>query len=76
MALTDNADGLTFYRRFVEIAPACLAPNGRAFIELGYGQADAVSALMREGGLEAIVVDDLAGIPRVLEVFHNHITTA
>ncbi len=76
IALTDNADGLTFYRRFIEIAPACLGPNGRAFIELGYGQADAVSALMRKGGLETIVVDDLAGIPRVLEVFHNHITTA
>ncbi len=75
-ALTDNADGLTFYRRFAELAPACLASNGRAFLELGYGQADTITSLMRASRLDTIVVDDLAGIPRVLEVFHNHITTA
>ncbi|HZK76966.1 MAG TPA: peptide chain release factor N(5)-glutamine methyltransferase [Candidatus Kapabacteria bacterium] len=66
-ALTDEATGLTFYERIAWIAPKLLVPNGRLLVELGFGAADAVSEIMRAHRLEVLrVVNDLAGIPRVL----------
>lgn len=76
IALTDESDGTTFYRRFAELAPEILAANGRAFLEVGYGQSTIVTQILRDTGLECRVIDDLAGIPRVVEVFHTHITSA
>lgn len=75
MALTDEHDGTTFYRRFADIAHAMLASDGRAFLELGYGQADSVVEIFRDSGLECLVINDLAGIPRVIEAFHKNITS-
>ena len=66
-ALTDEANGLTFYERIAAIAPKLLLPNGRLLVELGFGAAHAVSEIVRSQGLEILrVVNDLAGIPRVL----------
>ena len=66
-ALTDESTGLTFYERIALIAPNLLAPDGRLLVELGFGAADAVSEIMRSYHLEVLqVVNDLAGIPRVL----------
>ena len=41
-ALTDNADGLTFYRRLATDAPGLLKAGGAVFVEVGAGQAPAV----------------------------------
>ncbi len=66
-ALTDEGDGLRFYRRIAELAPAILRPEGRLLVELGYGMAEAVSRIMQEAGIECLdVIDDLSGVPRVL----------
>jgi release factor glutamine methyltransferase len=66
-ALTDESTGLTFYERIAALAPNLLVPNGRLLVELGFGAADAVSEIMRSHHLEVLrVVNDLAGIPRVL----------
>lgn len=66
-ALTDESTGLIFYERIASLAPILLAPNGRLLVELGFGAADAVSEIMRSHHLEVFrVVNDLAGIPRVL----------
>jgi uncharacterized UPF0146 family protein len=40
-------------------------PNGRVIVEIGAGQADAVSRILAGHGLEILAVRaDLAGIPR------------
>ena len=72
LALFAGADGLEAYRL---VMPACarqLAPSGRAFIELGYGQAEAVSRLAEAANLDIVARhDDLAGICRCLEIQHK-----
>lgn len=66
-ALTDESTGFSFYERIASLAPKLLAPNGRLLVELGFGATNAVSEIMHLHRLEVLrVVDDLAGIPRVL----------
>ncbi len=67
-ALTDGADGLTFYRRFAEVASDLLRPDGCAFLEIGYGQAPTVRELMEGAGHSCTILDDLAGIPRIVRI--------
>ncbi len=73
-ALTDGADGLTFYRRFAEVAADLLQPDGCALVEIGYGQADAVRALMEGAGHRCTIIDDLAGIPRIARIVPSRVT--
>ncbi|WP_027068279.1 peptide chain release factor N(5)-glutamine methyltransferase [Euryhalocaulis caribicus] len=67
-ALDGGADGLTAYRALAACLPSLLAPGGSAVLELGAGQAEAVSALMESAG--KLAVDecraDLAGHGRAL----------
>lgn len=66
-ALTDEADGLTAYRRIAAGAPDHLTPGGRLLVEIGPTQAQAVMALFREAGLESVAVHpDLDGRDRVV----------
>lgn len=65
-ALDGGADGLSAYRRILPDLPRLLAPDGVAILELGLGQAAAVSALAEVVGLLARTRADLAGIPRAL----------
>ena len=65
-ALTDHADGLAAIRRIVTEAPHWLGDDGWLFIEHGYDQAAAVSALLTATGFVTIEQHaDLAGILRV-----------
>lgn len=65
-ALTDNADGLTFYRKFAEVFPKHLAAGGKFFVEIGFGQEAAVSLLFSSAGFAVEVQNDFAGIPRIV----------
>jgi release factor glutamine methyltransferase len=65
-ALDGGADGLAAYRAIVATLPALLEAGGVAVLELGIGQAGAVSALAVAAGLAASVRADLAGVPRAL----------
>jgi release factor glutamine methyltransferase len=66
-ALTDEGDGLTYYRILVSFAPRVLKEGGLLICEVGHGQADAVASLARASGTEVVeIVPDLAGIPRVV----------
>ena len=65
LALFAGADGLDIYRRLIPEALRVLKPGGLLALEIGYGQADAVTALAAD--LQNIeIAQDLAGIPRVL----------
>ena len=67
IALTDEADGLTAYRKVSRGAGAYLSPNGRLMFEIGPTQAAAVTTLMQEAGFADIrVIQDLDGRDRVV----------
>ncbi len=66
LALDGGPDGLDLLRRLAESAPA-LVPGGWLLLEIGCGQAEAVTSLLRDAGaLEVAAEKDLAGIERVM----------
>jgi release factor glutamine methyltransferase len=67
LALDGGADGLEAYRAIAAELAGLLAEGGFAVLEIGAGQADAVSGIMMAAGLqEPAVHADLAGVPRCL----------
>jgi len=65
-ALFAGPDGLDDYRRIIPGLPRLLAPGGIAVLEIGYTQAEAVCALVREHGLVPRITRDLQGHSRVV----------
>lgn len=65
MALYGGEDGLDFYRRIAAEYRAHLNPGGTLLLEIGFDQAERVSALFDEN---TSVLDDLGGNRRVLVV--------
>lgn len=68
-ALTDETDGLSFYRTLASEAAPFLAPNGVVAVEVGDGQASAVCEIMEHAGGWAhatTVKDRVVGKERVL----------
>jgi release factor glutamine methyltransferase len=67
LALDGGADGLNAYRAICARLPRLLRPGGAFALEVGVGQAVAVSALARAAGLSTEPPRrDLAGVPRVV----------
>lgn len=66
-ALDGGADGLAAYRAIAADAVRLLAPHGHIVLELGAGQEEAVTKLLRQAGLAvAPAWRDLNGIARAL----------
>ena len=65
-ALFAGPDGLEDYRRLAPDIARLLAPSGLAAIEIGFDQADAVTAILAGQGLTPRLAEDLAGRPRAL----------
>jgi release factor glutamine methyltransferase len=66
-ALAAGPDGLDAYRAVAPHLANALTGKGRAFVEIGRGQASATSAIFSSAGLETLsAVPDLSGIPRCL----------
>ncbi len=67
LALDGGPDGLDFYRAIAASAGTLLAPGGDLVVELGAGQAPAVTALFAAAGLAVTGIrNDLLGIARAL----------
>ena len=67
MALDGGTDGLDFYRRIAQHAPAHLTPGGMLAVEAGDGESEAIAALFREAGLSDVAIcNDLYGMPRMV----------
>ena len=67
IALDGGEDGLDFYRRIIGGAQDYLKRGGQILMEIGSGQAQAVSELLREAGFKEIdVCRDCAGLDRVV----------
>lgn len=66
-ALLGGTDGLVFYRAICPTAFAQLKPGGWLLFEVGYTQADAVSALLQAAGFTTVSQScDLCGMKRVV----------
>jgi release factor glutamine methyltransferase len=67
-ALFGGPTGIEIYARLIQQADALLRPGGNLVLELGYGAADAVRAILaaQPGWVNICISNDLAGIPRVL----------
>ncbi len=66
LALFGGTDGLEIYRRIAASAAEHVNPGGALVMEVGLGQAEAVAELFP--GREARIINDLCGIPRVVEM--------
>lgn len=73
-ALTDDADGLTFYRTIAERAHELVTDDAWILLELGHGQAGEVQQIFHAGGFTIDILNDLENIPRVGIVRRNAIT--
>jgi len=71
-ALDGGPDGLDAYRALSMRITRLLRPGGHALLEIGLGQADAVSRLLADGNLQVLrTVKDLAQIPRAIVARRN-----
>lgn len=69
LALDGGKDGLTFYRRIVEIAPKILNKGGLLAFEIGFDQAEEVTSLMKKDFENIETVKDLLKNDRVVAGF-------
>jgi len=70
IALAGGEDGLDRIREILEQMPAKLNDDACLLLEIGYGQGDAVTSLIKERFPQATIelTPDLGGIPRVVMV--------
>ena len=69
IALTDNNDGLSFYRRFAEIGASLLNENGFMLLEFGGAhQVEAITTIFESQKFNVQFHNDLQGNPRVVQV--------
>ena len=67
MALDGGTDGLVFYRRIAEKAQEHLKAGGLLMMEMGDGEAESISGMLREREAKRVVIrKDFAGIERMI----------
>lgn len=67
-AVTDFSDGLTFYRKIIEISPRYLNENAKVFFEVGAGQSGQVKSIFEENNFSSVQIwKDYANIERVIK---------
>jgi len=71
IALTDELDGLTYYRRYSNIFPNMLAENGKFYLEIGYGQEELIKEIFSVTNFTLKVSKDIYGNSRFLEGNYN-----
>ena len=71
IALTDGSDGLTFYKRYVDIIKNILKPHGTFFCEVGDKLlVDNILTLFANSSLVTKLYNDLQGNPRVIGIYY------
>ncbi|MCF7922911.1 MAG: peptide chain release factor N(5)-glutamine methyltransferase [Candidatus Marinimicrobia bacterium] len=68
MALFDESDGLSFYRRFAEIMPDLLIPGGHFIFEFGGRPQEkpVLNIFMEKGFHDLEIIQDYNGNPRII----------
>jgi len=64
-ALTDGGDGLGFYKKYADIYSDIIIPNGRMYLEIGYGQKKEISEIFMNKDLNVDFLNDSMSIPRI-----------
>lgn len=70
LALDGGPDGLDAYREILQHAPRFLKKDGRVILEIGFDQKDAVESLGLKQFSQVETLDDLAGHPRCVTLWH------
>jgi len=66
-ALTDDSDGLIYYRAIISKSVAMLKPGARLFFEIGAGQAEDVKIIFVQNNFSGVeITNDYLGIQRVI----------
>ena len=70
IALTDERDGLTFYRRFAEVGKSLIKPGGWMVLEVGLGKhpSKAVDIFQSVGYTQLELIPDYNSDERVLKI--------
>jgi release factor glutamine methyltransferase len=70
IALTDEGDGLTFYRRFAEVGKSLIKPGGWLVLEVGLGEhpSKAVDIFQSAGYTQLELIPDYNSDERVLKI--------
>ena len=67
IALSDNSDGLSFYKRIIEVSDLILNKPGKIYFELGMGQSTQVQKYFEEMNFSNIKISkDYSGIDRII----------
>jgi release factor glutamine methyltransferase len=66
VALFTSEDPLFFFKRIISLSPALLKPGALLAFEVGLGQARDVGSLMADQYDRIKIIDDLAGVARVV----------
>src|SRR5690606_8838803 len=67
ISLTDENDGLSFYRRIISLAKEILNTAGRIYFEVGKDQYKPISEMMLKTGFSNMkVIKDYSGIERIV----------
>ena len=73
MALEGGRDGLDFYRRIAQDAPAHLHRGGHLLVECGDGEAQSISALFAQAGFDIVgIYEDFQSLPRIVHAQLPH----
>ena len=66
-SLTDNSDGLSFYRHIISISRNILKKGGKLYFEIGKDQSSHVKEFMLAGKFRSVsIIKDYAGIDRII----------
>jgi len=71
IALTDNQDGMHFYRKFAEMFDSILTENGKFFLEIGKSQESMISEMFANQNYNIKIHSDLFGVNRFIEGARN-----
>ena len=66
IALTDEKDGLTFYRLIIKKLDGLLDKNGIVFLECGINQAEQINYMFNNSEYQTKIIKDFAGIDRFI----------
>lgn len=69
IALTDESDGLTFFRRLADLGRKIISKRGFILAEMAYNQAEKVKSIFKNSGYEEIeTFKDYLGFERVIKI--------
>lgn len=68
ISLTDDSDGLTFYKKIISVSKQLLNTNGQIYFEIGKGQHNFINELMIENGFSNLkIIKDYSGVERIIK---------